>query len=222
MKSENAVFDAIIFDLDGVIVDTRVVVEKVWFEWAVKNEKNWENVKNNIHGKRTVEIIRQFAPELNEESIVKIIEDKQAEDIDNICVGEGALECLKIIKDCKWAVVTSNTRTAALDKIGNVQFTVPDVLITGDDVKNGKPSPEGYLMAASRLGVEPENCLVVEDSPAGVKAGKNADMFVVGVKTTHMGSFLRNADIIVTSLNDLRITCSDGLDGKKINMTKVL
>ena len=222
MKSENAVFDAIIFDLDGVIVDTRTVVEKVWFEWAVVNEINWEDVKNNIHGKRTVEIIRQFAPELNEESVVKIIEDKQAEDIDNIFVVEGALECLKIIKDCKWAIVTSNTRTAALKKIGAGQFTVPDVLITGDDVINGKPSPDGYLMAAARLEVEPENCLVVEDSPAGVKAGKNAGMFVAGVKTTHRGSFLRNADIIVTSLNDLRISCSDSPDGKKINVAKVL
>ena len=222
MRSENAVFDAIIFDMDGVIVDTRAIVEKVWFEWAVENKISWEDVKNNIHGKRTVEIIRQFTPELNEESTVKIIEDRQAEDIDNICVGKGARKCLNTIKGCKWAIVTSNTRTAALNKLENVQFNVPEVLITGDDVKNGKPSPDGYLMAASRLGVKPEKCIVVEDSPAGVKAGKDADMYVAAVKTTHREDFLQNADVIVTSLYDLRISCLACSDGKKIRLNSPL
>ena len=222
MRSENAVFDAIIFDMDGVIVDTRATVEKVWFEWAEENKLDWEVVKNNIHGKRTVEIVRQFAPELDQESTVKTIEDKQAQDIDNTCLEDGAIECLAKVKDCKWAIVTSNTRAAALNKLANVQFNVPEVLITGDDVKNGKPSPDGYLLAAARLGVNPGKCIVVEDSPAGVMAGKSAKMCVAAVETTHQAIFLRDADIIVNSLNDLRILCSDSQDGKKISIVNVL
>ncbi|MDF1525025.1 MAG: HAD-IA family hydrolase [bacterium] len=100
---------------------------------------------------------------------------------------------------------TSNTRTAALNKLKNVQFNPPDVLITGDDVRNGKPPPEGYLMAASTIGVAPENCVVVEDSPVGIEAGKSAGMYIIVVETTHGESFLRNADVIVDDLYDMCI-----------------
>ena len=218
MKSDGSIFDAIIFDMDGVIIDSSTVVEKVWSEWAMENKIPWENVKNYIHGKRTVETIRQFAPELDEEAVVKTIEDKQAEDINNICIGKGVIDFLEITKNCIWAIVTSNTRTAALNKLKIVQFNPPDVLITGDDVRNGKPSPEGYLMAASTIGVAPENCVVVEDSPVGIEAGKSAGMYVIAVKTTHGETFLRNADMIVDDLYEMYILCSDGLDGKKIRI----
>jgi len=163
--------DAILFDLDGVLVDSTICVERHWQEWANKHQLDGDEIISKAHGVRSIEIIRRFAPHLD----------------------AGAETDLYSV----------NAR-ARLEAAG---LPVPENMITSDDVVQGKPDPEPYLAGARLLGVPAENCLVIEDAPAGVQAGVNAGMRVVGVKGARQGSEIKKAgaDIVVEQLTDLVI-----------------
>lgn len=182
-----------LFDLDGVLVDSARVVERAWRRWAAEQGLDTDEVLAVIHGRRAAEIVQKFAPHLDPAEQVRRITGFELAD-DDLTLVPGALECAGIARRGPWAVVTSGGRELAAQRLAAVGFPAPEVLVTGDDVEHGKPDPEPYLRAAALLGVPAETCTVVEDAPAGVLAGQRAGMTVLAVTTTHPADALAEAD----------------------------
>lgn len=183
---------AVLFDLDGTLVDSTAVVERLWGEWADRHSLDVRAILAISHGRRAHETMREVAPHLPD------IEAQAAERIrmeeemlDGVVALPGAERLLAQIPPERWAVVTACPPVLARNRLRAAGLPHPTVLVSGDDVANGKPHPEGYLRAAERLGVPPCECLVVEDAPAGVEAGLAAGMRVLALSTTHDGGRLR-------------------------------
>jgi mannitol-1-/sugar-/sorbitol-6-phosphatase len=190
---------AILFDLDGVLVDSAAYVERQWRRWASARGLRPEPFLRVCHGRRALETIRMAAPELDAEAEVKAfvpVEDEGGEAIGPLA---GAGRLLGVLPLGSWAVATSGLRPIATSRLRRAGLPVPPVLVCAEDVARGKPSPDAYLLAARELGVLPSACLVVEDAPAGIQAARAAGMPVVGVTTTHPGDQLP-ADACAESL----------------------
>ena len=197
------VIRAVLFDLDGVLVESREATERVWLAWALKNGIDVEELRAAMHGVRSVEVVRALRPELDANAEAAGIEDAQALDTDGLRAIPGAVEALSALREDRVAVVTSATRALAAARLAAVGIVQPAVMVTAEDVSRGKPDPEGYLAAAARLGVEPTEAMVVEDSPPGVDAGRAAGAGVVGVTSTHAAAALAAADVVIPSLEAL-------------------
>jgi mannitol-1-/sugar-/sorbitol-6-phosphatase len=200
---------AILFDLDGVLVDSTRAVEREWRLWARQKGVDEEKVIAIAHGVRTLEVIRQVAPHLDVEAEVAEIENREADDQEGVTVMPGAVELVRSIPKGRWGVVTSGPRNLAAVRLQFAGLPVPRVLVTADDVVNGKPHPEPYLKAAELLGVNPAECLVVEDAPAGIRSARAGGMKVVGMASTFQASRLKEADGVVQKLAEIRVG-SDG------------
>jgi mannitol-1-/sugar-/sorbitol-6-phosphatase len=187
-------FSALLLDLDGVLVDSGDAVERVWREWALERGVDPDELAAAIHGIPTRQVLARFAPELGEDEVERVDARHAATGGEPLA---GAAELLAL--ELPLAVVTSCTPNEAAARLRSAALPTPSVLVTADDVEHGKPAPDPYLLAARRLGVEPEACLVVEDSPAGVAAGRAAGMTVWAVATTHPEEELRAADAIYSS-----------------------
>jgi sugar-phosphatase len=176
---------AILFDLDGVLVDSAAYVEQQWRRWASARGLRPEPFLRVCHGRRALETIRIAAPDLDAEAEVKAFEP--AEDAPAAPIGPlaGAGRLLGLLPIGSWAVATSGLRPVATSRLRRAGLPVPPVLVCAEDVARGKPSPDAYLLAARELGMLPSACLVIEDAPAGVQAARAAGMTVVGVTTTH-------------------------------------
>ncbi len=198
--------EAILFDLDGVLVDSRACVEKHWKQWALRNDLDPEYVLSNIHGKRIHENIRLLTPHLNPEEESQWISSREQFDTDGVHEIEGAKDLLNSLNGNLWAIATSGNFHTANTRITHTHLPKPKVLITADDVKEGKPNPEPYMKAASNLGIKPCSCLVIEDAPSGIKAAKSAGMSCIAVATTHAASLLKKADCVIHSLHDMIVT----------------
>lgn len=184
---------AILFDMDGTLVDSTACVEKVWREWAVSRGVDPTAVLAVAHGRQNPEVLRLVAPQLNtpeEQALLKSADEACQEGIVAV-PGAGAL--LAALPQDHWAIVTSAWRTLAKARLSLVGLPVPGVMVTADDTVHGKPHPEGYLQAAERLGVDPGRCLVIEDSHAGIAAGQAAGMMVLGITTTFSRAGLRHS-----------------------------
>lgn len=190
---------AILFDLDGVLVDSTRAVDREWREWAVRKGVDGDAIMAIAHGVRTVEVIRRVAPHLNAETEAAAIENHEAHDQRGVTVMSGAADLLKSIPDGRWGVVTSGSRLLAQNRLRYCGLPVPEVLVTSDDVMNGKPHPEPYLKGAERLGFRPEDCLVMEDAPAGIQAASAAGMKVIGMASTYAVEKLGGADTVVSA-----------------------
>jgi mannitol-1-/sugar-/sorbitol-6-phosphatase len=199
---------AILFDLDGVLVDSTLAVAQQYTIWARENGLDPAEVMKAAHGVRTVEVIRRVAPHLDPVAETKKIEDREAV-ASNIIAMPGAIELLNSIPKGRWCVVTSGTRFLATTRMRKFGIPIPDVLVTADDVKNGKPDPEPYRRGAELLKVDPRNCVVVEDAPAGVRSAHAAGMKVISLPSTYPASELQEADAIVSSLPSIKVS----LDG---------
>jgi mannitol-1-/sugar-/sorbitol-6-phosphatase len=175
---------AVLFDLDGVLVDSTALVEQQWRRWALGRGLEPEPFLRVCHGRRAVETIRLAAPELDAEAEVRAFVPSD-EDTEPIRLLDGAFRLLGALPDGAWAVATSGPRVVAADRLRQVGLPTPAVLVCAEDVTYGKPSPEAYALAASRLGVPAAECLVFEDAPAGIDAARAAGMTVVGLTTTH-------------------------------------
>jgi sugar-phosphatase len=195
---------AILFDLDGVLVDSSGSVRRCWHRWAKQRSLDPDQTEALAHGRPAREVIERLAPDLDPMSEERRLTRWQLEDNDDVVGLPGASELLSTIRDGAWAIVTSGPRDLALARIRRAGLAVPSVLVTADDVRMGKPSPEGYLAAARRLRASPSSCLVVEDSPVGIAAGKAAGMLVVAIATTFPVEALRDADRHVSTLADIR------------------
>ena len=194
---------AVLFDLDGVLVDSRATVEEAWGRFAARHGLDPEHVIANCHGRRTVDLIRLVAPHLDADGEAFLIEQEEVSSAGPIRALPGARELLETVPADRFAIVTSGSRPLAVARLRAAGLPVPAVLVTAEDVERGKPDPAGYLSAAAQLGVEPARSLVVEDSPAGVDAGLSARMNVIAVLTTNDESALRAAHQRVPNLRAL-------------------
>jgi len=201
--------DAVLFDMDGTLVDSTIVVERQWRRWAARHELDPEPILAVAHGRRTLDTFLDVAPHLATEEEAARFEAEEAEDREGVVAVPGAALILAGLPPDRWAVVTSANRGLAEDRLRSVGLPVPAVLVSADDVSRGKPDPEGYLTAARLLAVRPERCLVVEDTPAGAEAGRAAQMSVIAVTTTYPAEALR-ASVCVPDLRWLSPWVADG------------
>ena len=190
---------AVLFDLDGVLVDSTAFVELQWRRWASARGLQPEPFLRVCHGRRALETIRIAAPDLDAEAEVRALAPEDEPDTAPLDPLPGAVRLLDALPPRTWAVATSGPRPTATARLRGAGLPVPPVLVCAEDVTRGKPSPDAYLLAARELGVSPPECLVVEDAPAGVQAARAAGMRVVGLTTTHPPDQL-GADACAASL----------------------
>lgn len=195
---------AILFDLDGVLVDSTVAVERVWRKWAHDRGVDAECVMANAHGRRSIETIRITAPHLDAEQENLAVERMEIADKEGIVAIPGARQLLMVLPRERFIIVTSATSALASTRLEYAGLMAPEHMITADDVTHGKPSPEPYLRGAAALGFAPADCVVFEDTPAGVQSGKAAGMRVIALTTTYPSAELKEADVLVDSLADVK------------------
>ncbi|HET9514543.1 MAG TPA: HAD-IA family hydrolase [Gemmatimonadales bacterium] len=201
---------AILFDLDGVLVDSSRCIDRVWKEWAAARGYQADRFIAQSKGRRTSETLRVLAPELDIAAEVALLDAMEERETDGLCAFAGAGALLSLLPGSAWGIVTSGSREVASLRLREAGLPAPEVFITGDQVRQGKPEPECYLLGAARLGADPADCLVVEDSPAGVAAGRSAGMQVLAVLTTHSADVLQAAHAIVPGLEQLRLSVAGG------------
>ena len=193
----------ILFDLDGVLVDSRPLIEEIWRAWAEPRGQDAARFLRVAHGRRTSETLREVAPDLDIRAETAVLDAMEEVSTEGLIAIPGALELLTSLRPDSWAIVTSGSRTVANLRLRTAGLPVPAVMVTGDEVERGKPDPEPYLLGARRTGTDPSNCVVVEDAPVGIAAGKAAGMRVVAIMTTHHASALRQADVVLPYLSGL-------------------
>lgn len=197
---------AILFDLDGVLCDSTGAVDREWREWARRKGVDEDAVMAIAHGVRTIEVIRRVAPHLDAEVEADAIENDEADDQAGVLVMPGAAELVRSIPRGRWGVVTSGSRLLARARLPFCGLPVPEVLVTSDDVTNGKPDPEPYLKGAAGLGFDPAECLVIEDAPAGIEAARAAGMKVIGITSTYRAEAIEQADAVIARLAQVQVT----------------
>ncbi|HEY7566595.1 MAG TPA: HAD-IA family hydrolase [Gemmatimonadaceae bacterium] len=201
---------AVLFDVDGVLVDSRAVVERTWALWAARHGIDPRGIVQKAHGRRTVETIRALAPHLDAEAEKAWLESAELQDTADLIALPGAETALRAIPDPRRALVTSGGRALALTRMRAAQLPVPSVVVAAEDVQNGKPAPDGYLQAAHRLGWDAGECVVIEDAPAGIAAGRAAGARVIALETTFAANALGEASVIVGSLAAIRMSLESG------------
>jgi mannitol-1-/sugar-/sorbitol-6-phosphatase len=190
----------VLSDLDGVLVDSHASIMRAWRWWGRRHGLEEAAIAAVEHGRPSGEIIAALAPALDAVAESRAIELRQAQDTDGVVALPGARDVLRAFGPDRVAVVTSCTVPLARARLRAAGLEVPPVLVTADRLARGKPDPEGYLLAARELGADPADCVVLEDAPAGVEAGRAAGMRVVGVLTTHRPGELAAAHERVASV----------------------
>jgi sugar-phosphatase len=193
----------LLFDLDGTLVDSRAVVERQWRRLCERLGLDFAEVLTVLHGVRSVDTIRMVAPGADAEAEAALLDAAEQADSEGLKVVRGAPDLLAGLPSGSWGIVTSGHRELAQGRLRAVGLPVPEVMVCGDEIANGKPDPEGYLTGARLLGVSPETCVAVEDAPAGIRAARAAGMPVVGITTTHAASALAGASAVIADLTEL-------------------
>ncbi|HLW54731.1 MAG TPA: HAD family hydrolase [Candidatus Angelobacter sp.] len=196
----------ILFDLDGVLVDSTGAVARVWRRWAQKHGLPAKLVIQTAHGRRSIETIRLLTPHLGAESENRIVEAMEIADQEGVAALPGAAELLRAVPPDRYSIVTSATRALATARMSHAGLPLPRLSVTADDVREGKPSPQPYLKGAALLGLAPGDCMVFEDTPAGVESAHRAGMRSIALTTTFPKNELDAANAIVASLADVRAT----------------
>ena len=190
--------------MDGVLIDSAPAVERVWRVWAAIHGFDPAKVVAQAHGRRSIETIRAVAPTMDAEKENIMVEQMEIEDKDGVTALPGAARLLAQLPDDRFAIVTSATRPLAVARLSYAGLRVPRYMVTADDVVNGKPSPEPYLKGAALLGFVPADCVVFEDTPAGMASARASAMQAVALRTTYPAKDLQAADAIVASLADVK------------------
>ncbi|HTO25612.1 MAG TPA: HAD-IA family hydrolase [Gaiellaceae bacterium] len=200
---------AVLFDCDGVLVDSAASVERAWRRWATERGLDEDAVVAVAHGRRTEDTLVDlgFSDDLAAE--VERIESAEVADAASVSAYPEAAALLPTLPPDAWAVVTSGTPALVTSRLAAAGLPLPPVLVTADDVAAGKPDPQGYLKAAQRLGRAPADCLVIEDAPAGVQAALAAGMRVVALPTTHPAEELAAA-MLVAPWEDVVVSVNGG------------
>jgi len=207
---------AILFDLDGVLIDSTPAVGRVWHRWAVEHGFNPETVVRIAHGRpsRTTicELLSNAEVDIDIDREDREVERREMEDLDGVVLLPGAWQLLNILPPERWNIATSCTRPLAEVRLRAAGLPIPSTMITSSDVKIGKPDPEPYLKAAAKLGFSASDCIVVEDAPAGIRAGKAAGARVIAFLTTMIRRDLEDAgaDWIVQNCGVIAACHEDG------------
>jgi len=208
---------AVLFDLDGVLIDSTPAVARVWSRWAVEHGFDPETVVRQAHGRPSRTTIRELLPRADIDHAVLDIEDREVErremeDLEGVVLLPGARELLNALPPERWTIATSCTRPLAGVRLRAAGLPIPKTIVTSSDVKIGKPDPEPYLKAAEKLGFAASECIVVEDAPAGVRAGKAAGARVIAFLTTMVRRDLEEsgADWIVQNCADITASKDTG------------
>ncbi|OBI21776.1 phosphatase [Mycobacterium sp. E2462] len=200
----------VLFDIDGTLVDSTATVEKSWGTWAEEYGVDYQDVLKVCHGRRTEDTVAEFvAPRHRTAATNRLLALQEQADVDGVVALPGARRLLDALPYTHWAAVTSGPRSLMAARLAAAQLPAPRLMIGAEDVSHGKPNPESYLKAAAALGVEAGECVVVEDSPAGVGAGRAAGAQVLAVTTTHHATELADADILVADLSSVGIDVTD-------------
>ena len=197
----------VLFDLDGVLVDSTPAVARVWAWWAREHGFDADRVVREAHGRPSIATIRELLPNADHEAENREVERREIEDVEGVIPLPGATDLLQAIPPEKWTIVTSCTRRLAEVRIGAAGLPKPKQMVTSNDIRNGKPDPEPYLRGAQILGATGPECVVIEDAPAGIRAGKAAGARVVALRTTADDAELREAgaDWIVDNCAELAV-----------------
>jgi sugar-phosphatase len=183
----------VLFDLDGVLVDSTPAVARVWAGWAQEHGFDADEVVRRAHGRPSITTIRELLPGGDHEAEDREMERREIADVEGVIPLPGAMELLQALPLECWAIVTSCTRPLAGVRIRAAGLPQPKHLVTASDVLRGKPDPEPYLKGAQILGVPAAECVVIEDAPAGIRAGKAAGARVLALRTTASDAELREA-----------------------------
>ena len=203
--------EALLFDNDGTLVSSLESVHRCWTRWAEEFGITAEDfARVELHGRTAVAIAADLLPADVVPTAVARIEALEVEDVPNggAVLLPGTRDFLDSLPADRWAVVTSATRRLAEARLAHAGI-LPKTLVVAEDVTRGKPDPEPYLLAARQLGVDPARCVVFEDAPAGLQAGRAAGMITVALATTHQAQEL-DADLVVSDLSALSALVSDG------------
>jgi sugar-phosphatase len=191
---------ALLFDVDGVLIDSTAVYELVWREWAALRGLDGDTVVAATWGRRGADTIAEVLPSADYAAEAVVLADLLTRRMQHIPAMPGAVGLLAGLPPQSWACVTSGSRAWVGTRLTEAGLPVPPALVTADDVTFGKPHPDCYLLGARLLERAPEDCIVIEDSPAGVAAGKAAGMTVVGLLTTHQPADVARADYVFGDL----------------------
>lgn len=200
----------LLFDLDGVLVDSTPAVARVWAGWARAHGFDPDEVVKKAHGRPSIATIRELLPGADHAAEDREVERREIADIEGVIPLPGAMELLRALPTERWAIVTSCTRPLAHVRIAAAGLPKPKYLVTSTDVKHGKPDPEPYLKGGQLLGVLASECIVIEDAPAGIRAGKAAGARVLALRTTARDAELEQAgaDWIVDDCGKLSLESS--------------
>jgi sugar-phosphatase len=175
---------ALLFDLDGVLIDSTPAVARVWTQWAREHGFDPDEVVAMAHGRPSISTIREYLPGADANAENAKVERAEIEDVSDVVALPGARELLQSLPPARWTIVTSGTRQLAEVRLHVAGLPFPERFVTASDVSKGKPDPEPYLKGAVLLGCTPAHCVVIEDAPSGVRAGVAAGSRVIGFTTT--------------------------------------
>ena len=209
----------ILFDMDGVLISSIGSVVRCWRRWAQIYDIPNAETYTVPHGVRAIDTVKLLRPDIDPEEGLRTIEDMEVEDMADLKVLPGVKKLLEGLPLERWAIVTSATQRLLRARLAAAGLPIPTRLISGDMVERGKPDPEPYRRGAELLGLVPGECIVVEDAPSGVGAGKAAGARVLAVLGTHSAEELKQADWIAASLEDLTVT--SGANGMELRFTPV-
>jgi sugar-phosphatase len=200
----------LLFDLDGVLVDSTPAVTRVWTSWALEHGFDPEEVVRMAHGRTSLSTIIELLPNGNHAAEDRDVERREIEDIDGVIPLPGAVELLRALPPHRWAVVTSGTRPLAEVRIRAAGLPLPRHFVTASDITRSKPDPEPYLLGAKSVGFAPRECVVIEDAPAGIRSAKSAGAKVIALRTTASDAELASAgaDWIIQDLRSFSVTNS--------------
>jgi mannitol-1-/sugar-/sorbitol-6-phosphatase len=184
---------ALLFDLDGVLVDSTPAVVRVWTKWATEHGFDPREVVDRAHGRPSISTIRDYLPNADHELENLVVLKGEMEDLEGVVALPGTRALLDALPSGRWTIVTSCARPLAEVRIRAAGLPLPEKLVTSSDITNGKPHPEPYWKGAAVLGVAIRDCVVFEDVPAGIRSGRDAGARVVAFRTTVQDAALRAA-----------------------------
>lgn len=204
--------EGILFDLDGVLVDSTPAVARVWAWWAKQHGFDPEETVRLAHGRPSIATIRELLPNADYAEEDREVERREIEDVEGVVPLPGTLELLQSLPLDRWAIVTSCTKKLAHVRIRAAGLPEPKFIVTSSDIKKGKPDPEPYLKGARALSLAPKDCVVIEDAPAGIRSGKAAGAKVIALQTTERDELLRaaGANFIVKDCSAMKLEVLGG------------
>lgn len=194
-----------LFDMDGVLVDSRAVVDRTWRRWAIRHDMDPDAIIAVAHGRRSSDTLRDVAPHLDIAAEVAWLDEAERKDMDGVVALPGAAALLSHLPGVAWAIVTSSGDALARERLTVCGLPIPRILIASERITNGKPAPDGYLAGARALGIAASDCVVFEDAPPGIEAGLAAGAKVVGLATTYPADRLTRATHVVKDLTAVHI-----------------